>query len=309
VGPEIRSPGFDKELFLQAWLCLLTRKFSCPNGSSFVPGVDFFNHSASPGAGGDWDDSQEAVVVRARRPHSEGEEVKICYGELSNPLLWRTYGFTLPPSEEPSWTCTLKESDLVELCYEGGPAGPDLAEDFAQLPNIHLDAGLVTDTLAAALEACAVSGGDAARLLRELCRRRSSLLDADPSLAPFLSSLRGACARAEDRAEEGGGGGGDSTGGAASSSATPAGEEAASWWRSALAASFSSSSSGRNSSPAEEAAVRVKMSEYLCLAAHLEALDVAMGGGPPEGQRLERALGLRQDLLALRSAGLLLLGG
>ena len=49
----------------------------------------------------------------------------------------------------------------------------------------------------------------------------------------------------------------------------------------------------------------VKMSEYLCLAAHLEALDFVDGLKPEEEHCLARAQGLREDLLVLKRAGLL----
>mgnify|MGYP002803426866 FL=1 len=88
----------DEGLFLQAWLCLLTRRFRGPEGSALVPGVDFLNHSWDPNASSDWDEESGSIMVTATRHLKEGEEVFISYGSFSNPLLFRTYGFTLPSS-------------------------------------------------------------------------------------------------------------------------------------------------------------------------------------------------------------------
>lgn len=268
-GEEGRPAAAFDHLFLQAWLCLLTRKFASPRGSIFVPGVDLFNHSPRARSAGEWDEGRNAVVVRALQAHEAGDEVYICYGKLSNPQLFRTYGFTVPPPREPAWTCTFEDQELLALCDQDGPAGPQLREHFAgQSTSLHLDAALITETLAALLEACAMAGVSGAAVLRALCSRRLARYDeADPMLAARLTAVRR-------------GKGSDSAAGC--------------------------------HAPAEvEAAARVRLSEYLCLAAHLEALDAAAGGQSgsaealAEGRRLVRAQGLQEDLLALNRAGVM----
>ncbi|CAE7309705.1 CLASP [Symbiodinium sp. CCMP2592] len=147
----------DEGLFLLSWLCLLTRRFGGPHGSALVPGVDFLNHSATPTASSDWDEASGSVEVRALTDLSAGEEVLISYGNLSNPLLWRTYGFTLPWRAEPSWTCTFSQAELHEAA-EG-------AEEVEDLPNLHLDTSRVTDELALMLQASENGGKWLQRLL------------------------------------------------------------------------------------------------------------------------------------------------
>ncbi|CAE7189304.1 CLASP, partial [Symbiodinium pilosum] len=76
--------------------------------------VDFLNHAAAPNASSDWDEESGSVEVRALADLSKGDEVLLSYGCLSNPLLWRTYGFTLPFRSEPMWTCTFSQQELSE---------------------------------------------------------------------------------------------------------------------------------------------------------------------------------------------------
>lgn len=168
VGSK-EMPNFDEGLFLQAWLCLLTRRFRGPEGSALVPGVDFLNHSWEPNASSDWDEESGAVIVTTTRDLKQGEEVLISYGDFSNPLLFRTYGFTLPSRCETCRSCTFTEEELLAT------APKEVAEDLQALPNLHLNSMQVTDELAVLLQVWQ-GAGDA---LRQLCQKRLQKLAAE----------------------------------------------------------------------------------------------------------------------------------
>jgi len=252
----------DAGLFLHAWLCLLTREFGGAHGSALIPLIEFFNHCPGPGADQEWDDEADAVVVRARRAHAAGEEVFISYAPLSNPILFRTYGFTVPPEVEPTWTCTFVETEVLQA------APPELADHLAALPNLHIEASVVTDTLATVLAVCANHGHNGTEFLHRLCASKAARYEGRSDLGPALASLRQV--RAKVRSD-------------------------AAWWVE------QSAGSAHDRGPD---ALRVQMSEYLCLTAHLEALDF-LAGCLSEDQCLQRAEGLRQDLLVLRRAGII----
>ena len=116
---EIPNPGYDIGDFLRARLCLVSRKFGSPQGNSLCPVVDLMNHSNDPGAVVTWNTAEEKSVVRALRAHSAGEEVCISYEALSNPMMLRQYGFTLPPEMEPGWTFASKIRTLHEQKMPG----------------------------------------------------------------------------------------------------------------------------------------------------------------------------------------------
>ncbi|CAK9102107.1 CLIP-associated protein, partial [Durusdinium trenchii] len=135
----------DEGLFAFSWLCLLTRRFRGPEGSALVPGVDFLNHSSKPNAASEWDEASGSIVVTSLVDLQPGDEVCISYGNLSNPLLFRTYGFTLPCEPlgkegdrspvmlrfEPCCSCTFTQEELV-----AGRAGlPDYDYDYDGQPS------------------------------------------------------------------------------------------------------------------------------------------------------------------------------
>lgn len=170
------SKGLDMTLFVHAWLCLLTREFGGPHGSTLVPLVDYFNHSTDAGAEQVWDDDAEAVVVKAIRPHKPGEAICIEYGRMSNALLFRTYGFTLPVEQELSCTCTFLENELQAICEtDGAFSNPAFAVHLATLPNLHIDSGEVTEVLTLFIKACSKYGVSVNSLLRGVCSNRSRL--------------------------------------------------------------------------------------------------------------------------------------
>merc|ERR1712194_364748 len=131
------------------------------------------------------------VVIRAVRDHHAGEELFISYGVLSNPLLFRTYGFTLPAHLEPELTCTFEDSEVLALCRDGGPLLAASADRFAGLPSLHLEATGISRTLAKFLEVCAMPGEKGAVALRELCsRRRAQHERTEPDLLARLERWR-----------------------------------------------------------------------------------------------------------------------
>eukprot|EP00435_Cladocopium_sp_Y103_P065397 s327_g27.t1 len=174
LGSKELPEDFDEGLFLQAWLCLLTRRFRGPEGSALVPGVDFLNHSWEPNASSDWDEESGAVIVTATRDLKQGDEVFISYGDFSNPLLFRTYGFTLPARCEPCRSCTFTEEELLAT------APKEVAADLQALPNLHLNSMQVTDELAVLLQVWQGAGA----ALRQLCQKRLQ------QLAPIVLEMR-----------------------------------------------------------------------------------------------------------------------
>eukprot|EP00929_Paragymnodinium_shiwhaense_P074619 TRINITY_DN38199_c0_g1_i1.p1 TRINITY_DN38199_c0_g1~~TRINITY_DN38199_c0_g1_i1.p1 ORF type:complete len:484 (+),score=71.03 TRINITY_DN38199_c0_g1_i1:168-1619(+) len=185
VGSEILPPTFSKEAFLKAWVCLLSRSIQTPHGSALIPAVDMFNHSSEPDAILDWDEAQDSLVVTAVSSVGRGREVCIAYGSLSNPLLWRTYGFTLPTPAAPRHSCTFSAEELQQVCSENG-VGQELADSLAELPDLHADSAFLDNTVALLIQtvseyAAAIAGLSAAGFLRLLMQRRLSLYSAGTS--------------------------------------------------------------------------------------------------------------------------------
>ncbi|CAK0829510.1 unnamed protein product, partial [Prorocentrum cordatum] len=120
------------------------------------------------------------------------------------------------------------------------------------------------------MQALARGCGRAGGPLRELCAARVGLLERDASLRGALAALR--------RARGGG---------------------SAAWWEHVGA-------DGEAVVGEAGHALRVKMSEYLCLVAHVEALSAAAPGAAAEprarAEPLREAAGLREDLRVVLAA-------
>merc|ERR1712232_293445 len=184
-----------------ARLCLLSREFKTPAGTALVPLVDFANHSAAnPAAQQSWctdDELGDAMVVRAIRDIAAGEAVTICYGMFSNPQLLRSYGFCVPPSEEPTWTYACPVSDLQKICGElsswmPAAAASALGEAFPELAEVHFEIQRLSPGLLTALDALEGAGAEAIPFLREFCLREMKRYETDPSLAAAMENVRAA---------------------------------------------------------------------------------------------------------------------
>eukprot|EP00439_Symbiodinium_sp_Y106_P007695 s2248_g1.t1 len=110
-GQEAGVPdSVEAEMFLRARLCSQTRVFQTCVDTTLVPVADLLNHSPTltPGVLWAWDGEAQCMVITAVRAHRSGEELFTTYGSRSNMLLYRTYGFTLHPKEEPSFTYIIR---------------------------------------------------------------------------------------------------------------------------------------------------------------------------------------------------------
>lgn len=238
---DIPNPGFGVGNFLHARLCLVSRKFATPYGNCLCPVVDLMNHSNDPGAVVAWDPKTDSSIVRTLRAHSAGEEIFITYEALSNPLLLRQYGFTLPPEMEPAWTFASK----VRQLHKRGVPGPwEMMIGRVTLLEFH--SGYITDSLGTAFQACLVQGLSPEVFLRSFLEQKIAQYEKDELLQPALRALQ----RKRDS---------DVT--------------SVAWWTEPIQVPYETN---------DEAGVRVKMSEYLCLTAHLQALDHAAGKLPQE---------------------------
>mmetsp|Transcript_86883 Transcript_86883/g.190845 ORF Transcript_86883/g.190845 Transcript_86883/m.190845 type:complete len:653 (+) Transcript_86883:229-2187(+) len=260
LSPDLLGPGgFDVGLFLQARLSFLTREFGTPHDSSLVPLLDFCNHQNNPNAHQTWDVNDDSMVVKATRTIKAGEEVTISYGVLPNPVLLRTYGFTLPGEEEPNWAF----SSLASLWEE--QVCPEVAEKlrsaFTPFAEVQMSSTRITESLARMLDTCEAAGGDGLAILRTWCEARLTALEGCPVLIHALNTLK------ENRQKD---------------------PRSSNWW-SAL------TTEGCSPEEEEDAPLRVRMSEYLCLLAHREALDM-LDGRLPEEKMLSGAQEMHQAL-------------
>lgn len=259
VDKEVLGSAFDIKYFMQARLAMLTRIFQSDDGPLMVPVTDFFNHGEEPGALYEMDGKTGCHVITAMRAHAVGEEVLTSYGKRSNVLLMRTYGFTLHPRLEPSWTFVI-QSDKPPHIYK--KYLPPWHHD--QL--IQLETNFVEDSLVDALNACNEHGEDATAFLRELCGFFKEQYEKSPTLEPALRALEQA--RALD-------------------------VTSANWWdHFSLDDAPKQDTLGRRWA---QDALCVKMSEYLCLTAHLEVIDLAAGAKSAE-QCLRQCAHLRSVL-------------
>ncbi|CAE7305974.1 PIP5K1, partial [Symbiodinium microadriaticum] len=162
IGMEKR-PQYSSEEFLRAWLMVITRAFEIGGTrSTLVPGLDSFNHDSSRKCAKVRLDSSGDMRLEATRCIMPGEEVFLEYGELSNPMLYRTYGFTLPAEVPTVQSCLILPNRLQRVLNQ-------------HLPSSHtgrllqLDSNQLLPELRSLLQACASLGsGEPAQFLREL---------------------------------------------------------------------------------------------------------------------------------------------
>jgi hypothetical protein len=184
VPAHLLGDGFAPGLFLHARLSSLSRVFhTCPEYASLVPIIDLFNHTTDPTCDWVFSKEEDAQILTANRAHAAGDQLWITYGMRPNTILFRTYGFTLPPSMEPSWSYILQGNKPFEV-YERY-----LPEDFLYLA-LHLDTRLVQESVIDILNACAAGGHNAREFLFEMCTALREEYDKDPLLKPALAALK-----------------------------------------------------------------------------------------------------------------------
>eukprot|EP00933_Yihiella_yeosuensis_P026734 TRINITY_DN20786_c0_g1_i2.p1 TRINITY_DN20786_c0_g1~~TRINITY_DN20786_c0_g1_i2.p1 ORF type:complete len:623 (-),score=100.09 TRINITY_DN20786_c0_g1_i2:441-2309(-) len=256
---ELVGQAFEPGIYMHARLSLLSREFGTKYGSALVPIIDLCNHSSAPGAHQSWDYEGDALALTAVRDLQAGEELLITYGAMSNPLLLRTYGFTLPPRLEPAWTICFRIQELIDIA--GPDVRPQLESEFLPLVEFQLNSRDVMDFFLTALTI--LVRGSSLSLMRYLFKEKLSAYELDSSMFAALEAFRKV--RLIDRRKH-------------------------SWW-------LEVDSDGEASEPGSEEALAVKMSEYLCLTAHIEALDV-LTGAQKEEECLQGGLPLREALAA-----------
>jgi len=241
------------EMFFRAKLSLITRVFLTDDESSLVPGVDLINHAHGEDAGVEWrwDNEAREMTARTCRPHKPGEELFQSYGERSNLLFHRTYGFTQAPEIEPSWSYIVHPQCVFHI-YEDFLPGSEAGL------AIMLDSARMDETLCKALNAVNAHQRDPGEFLRLVCARCLWAYDSDSTLQPALQALQQVRATSPRSCD---------------------------WW-------LGLAGTEQGQQMAEDVGVRLKMCEYLCLIAHLEAVDAA-AGRLPEERCLERCEQLR----------------
>jgi len=243
LSREMLGSRFGPGIYMQARLCVLTRAFHVGKQWTMLPLVDSFNHSADPGVSWHFSAEADVMVMIAERAHAPGEHMCISYGFKPNPLLFRTYGFTVPPRSEPSWAFVLQGEKACRV--------REIVQSF--LPDslwglcIHLDTASIKPSLVEALNAAQGLGHDARDFLHELCSRCREVYESDPSMQAAFAALR--------RARE----------------AEPS---SAAWGDGVTTEELDARGPERTW---KEDALRVKMSEYLALTAHMEITACAAG--------------------------------
>jgi len=292
VDAETLGTRFEINRFVQAHLILLTRTFSSSGfsgnraGHFLVPIADMFNHSHAPNSAWSFVDDG-SFVLRATEKIKAGQEMFISYGrEKSNVRLFRTYGFTLHSRLEPTWSFRVWPSQAHEVFKIFLPRS-------CRKTVLDLETCRVDCSTQKALTACVANGTDPAQFLSSLCIQFRKQYHEDPILQPALEALR------QIREVD---------------------PNCASWWAQ-IGAKASSDANECDISKAivpkqalkphmvsdcnpyvsedvdciQQCALRVKMSEYLCLLAHIEALDLLADRKDPD-KCLERAKTLKSHI-------------
>jgi len=184
-GQEAGVPdSVEAEMFLRARLCSQTRVFQTCVDTTLVPVADLLNHSPTltPGVLWAWDGEAQCMVITAVRAHRSGEELFTTYGSRSNMLLYRTYGFTLHPKEEPSFTYIIRPHivrPVMKVFW-----GHEEAKPLMLLESSHID-----DSLCKVLNSVAKRGKDATEFLRLICARSRWPYERQEQLRPLLDAL------------------------------------------------------------------------------------------------------------------------
>ncbi|CAK9058231.1 unnamed protein product [Durusdinium trenchii] len=230
------------EMFLRARMSAQTRVFQTCVDTTLVPVADLLNHSPTltPGVLWSWDAEAEAMIVTAVRVGSPF----VLSVQFPPIVLVKNY---LPPME-PGPTCCSTELMVLRFTrrrnqvlrdHQVRPIMKIFMDDEEARPLILLETSHIDDSLCQVLNKVARKGSDAIEFLRLLCARSRWSYEQDDRIRPALDAL----ARARD--------------------ADP-GSHA--WWKHI---------DETHKELVQQDSVRVIMSEYLCLTAHLEAADAA----------------------------------
>lgn len=241
--------------------------------------VDNLNHEPDGRQSARWfyDEDEDALVVTAKRAMTAGEEVTISYGLRSNAQLFSVYGFTIHPALEPIfafrlWVLQLAQ-EFPDLGLEKHLAGSvDLVLRSPPVKENPDEGDNDPQGLDKFLNATHQGGMDPEIALAQVLEKHLSTYNSDEVIAPFREQL--AANRQKNRSSwvwwsseglEGSSAGssvhGDIQSVADASSAQALGAAEGSRWHSDV--------------------VRVKMSEYLCLTVHQEALQLYRGNLDP----------------------------
>mmetsp|Transcript_7436 Transcript_7436/g.11928 ORF Transcript_7436/g.11928 Transcript_7436/m.11928 type:complete len:634 (+) Transcript_7436:60-1961(+) len=238
VPKELLGPRFEEvSMFLRAKLSTLTRVFQTCDQCTLVPIADFFNHQ-SGNPGASWIWEPELDAMVVVSNRAYAPGEEIC----------DSYGFrsnvllyrTYGFTQTPSVEPSWNyaiKQDTVVSIYE-----VFLPEDYrCQHLPLMLDGKEMDESLIGALNAAGRNKQNGAEMLRLICVRSRAAYDEDLGLRPALEALT----RARDV---------DAT--------------CHNWWE-----YLHAESEGLQ----DDDGVRIKMSEVLCLTAHLEALEVYRG--------------------------------
>ncbi|CAJ1423516.1 unnamed protein product [Effrenium voratum] len=140
-------PPLEAEMFLRARMCAQTRVFQTCVDTTLVPVADLLNHSPTltPGVLWGWDAEAQAMIITAVRAHSPGEELLTTYGARSNMLVYRTYGFTLHPKNEPSFTYIIRPHlvrPVLKIFMDNEEARPLMLLETSHIDDSLCQAGL-----------------------------------------------------------------------------------------------------------------------------------------------------------------------
>lgn len=277
-APPGQHPSMNRSLVVHAATCVSSRMHatgSSGEGSGLLPVLDMFNHA--PRSNSALSVSEGSFSLQALRAIPAGEEITVSYGDKCNPVHFDSYGFTFPPWEEKSPCFGLYDS----IGPDGAPSLPRVADGGN--PDLWLSIpGSSGRTLLTKEIADFVSREEGFLLLNTFVRMYVYHYDMDGRIAPLRAQWRANRQRdpssnvwwaplddCAGRASTGR----PQEGTADAEDGTDTQEEAA---RQCATAHDASDKLAGGSAWLRDV-LRVKMSEYVCLAAYAEMFDFFSG--------------------------------
>lgn len=248
------GPRFESGMFLRAMLNFQSRQFKAAVSRSLVPVSDLLNHAPAEvmGVRWGWNEEQQAHMLTAVRDIKAGQELLQSYGNHPNSSFYRCYNFTMPPQMESAYSYSMWKEDLPKVYDKFVPPGCN-----ANVSEVHLNSGEVSESLREVLREIAENGGNAAFFMRVACLTCAKRYEGCVRLQPAIEALKRS--RAED-------------------------PTSSVWWP-----------TRPDETLVDREDVRIQMGEYLCLQAHLEAVDV-VSGDVSESNCLACAFAMRAHL-------------